>query len=174
MDYGQIYANLIEKGLTRNLGDGVYFEKHHVWPKCMGGPDDESNLVKLTPEEHYLVHQLLVKMFPNNNKLVYACFAMCIDAKGKRVNNKMYGWIKRKDAKVKSETLKGVKKPPRSEEHRRRMSEAQKNRVRYPSSEETKLKMSEAKKGKKQSLEHIANAQAAKKRNRELKNLTSQ
>ena len=27
----------------------------------MGGTDDEENLVELTPEEHYVAHQLLVK-----------------------------------------------------------------------------------------------------------------
>ena len=182
MDYGQIYANLIEKGLTRNLGDGVDFEKHHVWPKCMGGPDEASNLVKLTPEEHFLAHQLLIKMFPDNNKLVYAARMMCIDANGKRVNNKMYGWLKRRHSKAMSLSRKGKtsfnKGKNMSDDQKSKISNAHKGKKH---SDETKIKMSESKKGKntwskgkKWSAESIAKREATRKRNKELKNLTSQ
>jgi hypothetical protein len=40
-------------------------------PKCLGGKDDVDNLVKLTPEEHFVDHQLLTKIYPNNSKLAY-------------------------------------------------------------------------------------------------------
>ena len=33
--------------------------KHHIIPKHMGGSDDPSNLVELTPEEHALAHKKL-------------------------------------------------------------------------------------------------------------------
>lgn len=36
-------------------------KNHHIIPKCLDGTNCGSNLVKLTSEKHYLVHQLLVK-----------------------------------------------------------------------------------------------------------------
>lgn len=90
MDYLKIYNNLIERGLNRNI-EG-FTEKHHIIPKCMGGSNVKSNLVCLTPEEHYIAHQLLVKIYPKNHKLVYAANMMCMN----RVNNKLYGWLRRR------------------------------------------------------------------------------
>ena len=176
MNYGQIYANLIQRGLDRTLPEDTYTELHHVWPKCMGGPDDNSNLVSLTAEEHFLAHQLLVKMFPDNNKLVYACNAMSMNRYGKRNNNKMYGWLKRKHSKNISEVMKGNTNAvgaKRSEENRRKISQSKKGNkynlgrivseeTRYkisetqkgkPKSEESRRKMSESKKGTTQSEE---------------------
>lgn len=56
----------------------------------MGGSDDPTNLVALTPEEHYVAHLLLVKMNPGNSKLIFAANMMS------NRSNKSYGWIKRK------------------------------------------------------------------------------
>lgn len=33
--------------------------EHHVWPKGMGGPDCDENLVVICPTGHYNVHRLL-------------------------------------------------------------------------------------------------------------------
>lgn len=93
MDYFKIYERLIDRARSRNIDD--YYERHHVIPRCMGGNDDPNNIVNLTPEEHYLAHQLLVKMYPSNAGLVSAASYMCT-----RPNNKMYGWLKRKRAEV--------------------------------------------------------------------------
>lgn len=65
----------------------------------MGGSNDSSNLVKLTPEEHYIAHQLLVKIY-NSPKLVYAAMMMLPTNKfhhnGSGRNNKLYGWLRKK------------------------------------------------------------------------------
>lgn len=74
MNYQLHYDRLIERAKNRVLGG--YCEKHHIIPKCMGGNNDKENLVKLTPEEHYLAHLLLIKIFPSNSKLVWAVFRM--------------------------------------------------------------------------------------------------
>lgn len=58
----------------------------------MGGLDDKSNIVKLTSAEHYVAHQLLVKMYPGVKKLVYAANMMTYGRKG----NKSYSWIRNK------------------------------------------------------------------------------
>ena len=98
MDYAAHYERLMSRGRQRGLSD-CYFERHHVLPRCMGGSDHHSNIVRLTPEEHYVAHQLLVKMHPRNGKLVYAVRAMTLRAPtfgGKRSKNKLYGWIQRR------------------------------------------------------------------------------
>jgi hypothetical protein len=91
MNYKIHYNKLIDRAKNRILDEG--YEVHHVMPRCLGGTDDSDNLVKLTPEEHYIAHQLLVKIYPNENKLVYAAMMMCV---GNKRNNKRYGWLKRK------------------------------------------------------------------------------
>ncbi len=93
MDYELHYSTLIERGQARLL-EG-YSENHHIIPRCIGGSDDPENLVRLTPEEHYVAHQLLVKMNPGNEKLVYAAVMMG----NTRHTNKTYGWLKRKVSK---------------------------------------------------------------------------
>jgi len=75
-----------------------YTENHHVIPRCLGGPDTKNNLVRLTPEEHYVAHQLLVKIYPDNNALVNAAVMMVAG----RSNNKLYGWLKRRFSKTQS------------------------------------------------------------------------
>lgn len=63
----------------------------------MGGTDDPVNIVELTPEEHYVAHQLLVKIYPNNKGLIWAAILMTGHPTVKeRTNNKIYGWLKRK------------------------------------------------------------------------------
>lgn len=97
MNYKRIYDNLIERAKTRTI-DG-YTEKHHIIPRCMNGSDDDRNLVRLTPEEHYIAHLLLVKIYPDNSKLVYAANMMCVSSdshNGERQSNKRHGWLRRK------------------------------------------------------------------------------
>ena len=94
MDYNKHYNNLIDKAKTcTNKG---YVERHHIIPRCLGGLDIDSNIVELTPEEHYVAHQLLIKIHPDNHKLVYAARMMVPN----RSNNKMYGWIRRRYSKI--------------------------------------------------------------------------
>ena len=40
----------------------VYYEQHHIIPKCFDGLDIAENLVLLTAREHFVVHWLLTKM----------------------------------------------------------------------------------------------------------------
>jgi len=95
MDYERHYNLLIEKAQQRTTD--LYTERHHIVPRCLGGIDDKNNLVALTPEEHYVAHQLLVKMYPENKSLVHAAIMMIpkSDSHSHR-SNKMYGWLRRK------------------------------------------------------------------------------
>lgn len=53
-----------------------YHERHHIVPKCMGGTNDEENLIDLFAKEHFEAHRLLALENPDNNKLTYAWWMM--------------------------------------------------------------------------------------------------
>ena len=93
MNYQKIYNTLVRRGQNRIL-EG-YSEKHHIIPRCLSGTDEATNLVSLTPEEHYLCHLLLVKIHPNNIRLVKAAMFMVSSNDNVKRNNKAYGWLKR-------------------------------------------------------------------------------
>ena len=101
MNYERIYTKLI--GRAKNRKFEGYTEKHHIIPKCMGGTDESENLVDLMPEEHYVAHQLLVKMYPDNVSLIYAANMMCVSSGRIARNNKFYGWLRRKFSLAASE-----------------------------------------------------------------------
>lgn len=73
------YNSYIQRilGYRNNIKDnGEYQEKHHIIPKCLGGSNDEDNLIFLYPQEHYYAHKLLALENPNNQKLQYAWWNM--------------------------------------------------------------------------------------------------
>ena len=78
MDYKKIYNQLIERSQSENRvkGSGIYFERHHIVPKCLSGNNDKINLVLLTGKEHFIAHKLLCEIYPDNNKLHYALWRM--------------------------------------------------------------------------------------------------
>lgn len=119
MNYKKIYDDLITRALNRTLDPSIYVEKHHIVPRCLGGGNGKSNLANLTAEEHFLAHQLLVRIYPEIDSLVYAAHALTFDGYGKRVNNKLYGWLKRKLSCAAKRRNKGKKL---SEETKRKLS----------------------------------------------------
>lgn len=88
MNYEKIHNQIIERAKNRILSG--YGEVHHIIPKCMGGGNSKDNLVKLTAKEHFIIHKLLVEIYPNNNKLHYAAWLMCKLKKGYRVGAREY------------------------------------------------------------------------------------
>lgn len=88
MNYIKLYDSLIlnaknknRKKLNKNNKNYIYYEKHHIIPKCVGGSDDNSNLVLLTAKEHYLAHKLLIKIYSGNRKIALAYHRMTFDKK---------------------------------------------------------------------------------------------
>lgn len=97
MNYQRIYDDICKRGQERQLSKDVYTEKHHIVPKCMEGTNEKSNLTVLTAREHFLVHYILTRIYPDNVKLWYACFSMCHATKNqKRIipNSKLYEEIR--------------------------------------------------------------------------------
>jgi len=103
MNYKKHYNILIERSKGRDLQG--YTEKHHIIPKCLGGSDDLSNIAVLTPEEHFLAHQLLVKIYPNSPPLVNAAIIMTTHHTNIRSNNKLFGWLRRRASEARKQWL---------------------------------------------------------------------
>ena len=95
---------LMERSRDRIL-EG-YVEKHHIIPRCLGGTNDTTNIAVLTPEEHFLAHQLLVKIYPNSPPLVNAAVIMTTHHTEHRANNKLFGWLRRRASTYRKEWLK--------------------------------------------------------------------
>jgi hypothetical protein len=113
MDYLNIYNNIIQKAkkCNRVKNKEIYYEAHHIIPKCMGGTGKTSewrtheNIVLLTPKEHFLCHMLLCEIYPNNIKLYQSLWLMSTNKNkktGKRykVSSRTYERIKTKASKI--------------------------------------------------------------------------
>jgi hypothetical protein len=113
MNYKKIHDNIIDRAKNRNY-DG-YTENHHIIPICMGGTNDKDNMVKLTPEEHFLIHILLVKLNPQNDSLIFAVKMMTEHQTNKRMNNKLYGYLKKRHSEACSKRTKNMWKEKRED-----------------------------------------------------------
>ena len=76
MTYKEFIDNILNTRGRFACGD-KYHERHHIVPRCMGGGDDEENLIDLFAREHFMAHKLLVDENPDNESLIlaYACMA---------------------------------------------------------------------------------------------------
>ena len=158
MDYRAHYDRLIGRASARQLTG--YSERHHIVPRCLGGDNTLSNIVRLTPEEHYVAHQLLVKMHPSDHRLLWAASNMTgASAKQPHRRNKLYGWLRRRLADEARKRHTGRKMSP---EARAKMSASRLGSKRGPHTVKTRTKMSAAAKGKAKSPEHRAALSAAK------------
>lgn len=141
MNYRRIYNELIMRGWRRTNLDG-YCEKHHIIPKCIGGGNEVSNLVKLTAEEHFIAHLLLTRMYPEDLKLASAIFLMSHRKNMRAINNnKIYSKFKEAYSKSVSDREKGI---PRTKEERESI---RKGSLGKKLTEATKSKISATKRG---------------------------
>ena len=68
MSYAEFIQNILDTR-GRFICDETYHERHHIVPKCLGGTDDDDNLIDLLAREHFVAHKLLAQENPENNKL---------------------------------------------------------------------------------------------------------
>lgn len=123
MNYRHIYCKIISyaKSQNRIKGDGIYYEAHHILPKSLF-PNwrlRKSNIVLLTPREHFFCHQLLTKIYPCS-EMIYAYFLMSHNGKYK-VTSRDY---------ERSKVMMGEMKRQQifTDEHRTKISNALKGR----------------------------------------------
>ncbi len=94
MNYLKIYEKLIDRAVYKKL-DMQNMEWHHILPVCLGGTDNPNNIVALTPEEHFIAHRLLTKIFPDELGIQLAFFKMSFgDYLEDGITNKMYRRMK--------------------------------------------------------------------------------
>ena len=88
MNHQKIYEVIINKAKLENRKkyNGIYYENHHIIPKCVGGNDDKDNLVLLTNKEHYVCHKLLTYIYPNKLGIIYA-FKLMSSLKFRRIKS---------------------------------------------------------------------------------------
>nr|DAN91928.1 MAG TPA: HNH endonuclease [Caudoviricetes sp.] len=145
MTYEKFINNILETRGRFNCGE-EYHERHHIVPKCMGGTNEEENLIDLFAREHFEAHRMLALENPDNDKLVYAWWNMA-HIKGKnqdryKLTSEEYEEAKKALSKAMRELHLGKKL---SEEHKQKIAEAGQGRF---VSEETRKKIGEANRGK--------------------------
>lgn len=75
--YEEFIDNILNTRGRFSCGE-EYHERHHILPRCMGGSDDDDNLIDLFAREHFIAHKLLAKENPDNNSLIYAWHCMAV------------------------------------------------------------------------------------------------
>lgn len=79
--YTKWHDALVQK--IRDEGnDRQYNEIHHILPRCLGGSDLPDNLLRVTHKEHFILHLLLTKIYPDCDRLWFAYAAMCGGSNG--------------------------------------------------------------------------------------------
>ena len=165
MDYNKIYNEIIKKAKSENRRKNkeIYYERHHIIPRCLDGNNNSTNLVLLTAREHFISHWILHILYPTNNKLFRAFDLMCIAnsinqnryipssriyeylkvEKSKRMsgNNSIRYWLGKKRPDISGDNHPMRKNP----DLRQILSDKAKNRK---VSDETKKKLSESNKGR--------------------------
>ena len=158
----KIYQQICSRGQTVERIDylksnNIYYEHHHVIPKCCNGIDDKSNITYLTAREHYICHALLYKATMNNDEipkrvqaqLAYAYHKMSQFNKrqlGRKQGLKFTSWDYKRLREAVSEACKVLHpwerrteeskqqfyemiKQPKSEDHRKKISQSNKGKV---------------------------------------------
>ena len=175
MNYQKIYDNLINSRKNRVLVENIYYERHHIVMRSMGGTNNSDNLVKLTAREHFLAHWLLWRIYRNKETSI-AFHNMC---NWKPVGNlyksssRVYAEAKEarhlmghsEETKILMSKAKQGKNHPNygkqlSKEHRQNIGIAQIGKF-HPHNEETKIRISKALTGRKQGIAHIENHKKA-------------
>ena len=124
----------------------------------MGGTDANSNLIALTPRQHFLAHWILWKAIGNN--MGRAFFMMSNFGKYGKVNSRTYAMARADYSEQVSIQMTGKVMPPISEETRQKMSESATGRK---VSDATKAKISAFQTGRKHDADFGRKVSEAKK-----------
>lgn len=159
--YLRWYESIIANAKTKHY---EFTECHHILPRSMGGSDDQSNLIELSPREHFICHLLLAKCTTGEARtsMVFAAFMMSKVKNDRQhrdylINSRIYEGLAKERAKLVSQLKSGR---ALSEEHKEKISKSligrkhsneAKHRIsknhRRGQSEETSAKISQSKSG---------------------------
>lgn len=113
--YTTTYYRIVNRANQENRkrSDDQMYEEHHIIPKSCSGTNEQSNLVLLTPKEHYICHRLLPKMVKTKlhyEKMVYALWCL-VNGNGRSnrysPSGKVYQQIKEEQSTVRSGRMTG-------------------------------------------------------------------
>jgi hypothetical protein len=114
--YTRWYFNIISNAQNRDIVG--YIEKHHIFPKSLGGSNHKDNLVKLTAREHFICHWLLTKMVieTKHRYQMWNAFSCMLyrkrsDQTRYKVTGQIFENIKKEGAKIKSIKFSGENNP---------------------------------------------------------------
>lgn len=147
LTYQAFIDNILQTRGRFACGD-EYYERHHIVPKCLGGTNEENNLIDLFAREHFEAHRLLALENPENAPLVNAWWMMTViknDYQDRTiVSAKEYEIAKKEYSKIVSARVSGENHP---------MFGVHRNGKDNPfyghkHTDETKRKIAEARKGK--------------------------
>ena len=139
MNYKLIYENLIAKAKVqqRIKSKECYYEVHHIKPRSLGGAgknhqwQTHPNLVLLTAKEHFIAHLLLCEIYPENQKLKKALWALVNATKDNRYKVSARVYERTKQAYI--QTIKGV---PKSKQALEKRTATRKQKGNYSRSQE--------------------------------------
>ena len=134
------YNELVLTRQRNPLPEGIVTEEHHIWPTSCGGPDEDWNKVRLTPEEHFRAHQLLELLYtdPKQKDAMHsAAWLIAHTREGIAISAEEYGELKRNFVKRMKERKSPTLGWHPTEEQRRHYSDAQKGRPHYAKKRQT-------------------------------------
>lgn len=135
------YYRLMLLGKNKHANEG-YHERHHIIPKSLGGLNTDDNIVYLTGRQHFVAHQLLVRMTTGTaRQKMYNALWQMKHTRGKRMTSRLYSTLRQEFRASISEQMRGR---VISETTRKKMSTAQKG-IPMLEDERTKLRQSIAK-----------------------------
>ena len=89
MNYVAVYNDFIQNRRTKEASlrlSGAYVEKHHIYPRALGGEDISDNLISLIPEDHIRAHILLARI---HGGAMYAPLSMMLGKHRARIATKI-------------------------------------------------------------------------------------
>lgn len=102
MNHLRIYESIIANAklenrekLAKTSENYVYYENHHIIPRCVGGGEEKENKVLLTAKEHFVCHKLLIYIYPKSRGLALALRRFLYSRKnGMTFSSKDYAFVK--------------------------------------------------------------------------------
>lgn len=170
MTYTEFINNIIN---TRGqwATDLIYVQKHHIIPKCLGGQPKyvgknckHQNIIWLTPQEHYIAHELLALEHPDNLEITNAWWMMSHRKATKEfINKEVFEQLSIAYAQLLSKENTGEYNPFFGKKHSKQTLQkiSQKNKGRSVS-DETRLKLKQSLLGVHKGKVYIYNKQLKK------------